>query len=212
MGSSVNDSSSSVRCSNNGDGIETEYVPKAKRRLGISWDPQSPVELPRLHDAPSTPKYTPDSPPSPPSRKVKWYELHHGQRFKNKNQLKLAIGIVRILDDFETMCKSSSPKFLRAMCKDPTEACGWSMSAKKIPSLDWWEITRIAAPHNCTGNNMNPLLKKKTMARAMAALFRKNFARCDVVYSPWQLCEDMKREHGIIITYKQGLTSCKRGI
>ncbi|RZC44762.1 hypothetical protein C5167_037707 [Papaver somniferum] len=72
MGSSVNDSSSSVRCSNNGDDIETDYVPKAKRRLGISWDPPYPVELPRLHDAPSTPKYTPDSPPSPPSREVKW--------------------------------------------------------------------------------------------------------------------------------------------
>ncbi|KAI3943548.1 hypothetical protein MKW98_021263 [Papaver atlanticum] len=50
------------------------------------------------------------------------------------------------------------------------------------------------------------------MDRAMAALFRKNFSRCDVVYSPWQLCEDMKREHGIIITYKQGLTGCKLGI
>ncbi|KAI3865542.1 hypothetical protein MKW98_007864 [Papaver atlanticum] len=50
------------------------------------------------------------------------------------------------------------------------------------------------------------------MARTMAALFRKNFARCDVVYSPRQLCEDMKREHGIIITYKQGLTGCKWGI
>ncbi|KAI3928749.1 hypothetical protein MKW98_024350 [Papaver atlanticum] len=50
------------------------------------------------------------------------------------------------------------------------------------------------------------------MARAMAALFCKNFARCDVVYTPRQLCEDMKREHGIIITYKQGLTGCKRGI
>ncbi|KAI3933284.1 hypothetical protein MKW98_006643 [Papaver atlanticum] len=69
MGSSVNDSSSSVRCSNNGDGTETP------RNI---LDPPSPVELPRLHDAPSTPKYTPDSPPSPPSREVKWYELRHG--------------------------------------------------------------------------------------------------------------------------------------
>ncbi|KAI3861030.1 hypothetical protein MKW98_003819 [Papaver atlanticum] len=137
MGSSVNDSSSSVRCSNNGDGIGNKLNMFLKLSLGISLDPPSPVELPRLHDAPSTPKYTPDSPPSPPSREVKWYELRHGQIFKNKNQLKLAIGIVRILDDFEILCKSSSPKFLRVICKDPTEACGWSMSAKKMPSLDW---------------------------------------------------------------------------
>ncbi|KAI3866822.1 hypothetical protein MKW98_002807 [Papaver atlanticum] len=212
MGSFVNDSSSSVRCSNNGDGIETKYVPKSKRRLGISWEPPSPAELPHLHDAPSTLKYTPDSPPSPPSREVKWYELRHGQRFKNKNQLKLSIGIIRILYDFDTLCKSSSPKFLRIICKDPTEACGRSMYARKMPSLNWWEITRIAAPHSCTGNNMKPLLKKKVMARAMVVLFRKNFSRSDVVDTPRQLCEDMKREHGIIITYKQGLTDCKRGI
>ncbi|KAI3936130.1 hypothetical protein MKW98_030280, partial [Papaver atlanticum] len=77
-----------------------EYVPKVKRCLGISWDPPSPVELPRLHEVPLTPKDTPDSPPSPPSREVKWYELRHGQRFKTKNQLKVAIGIVSTLDDF----------------------------------------------------------------------------------------------------------------
>ncbi|KAI3945812.1 hypothetical protein MKW98_023086 [Papaver atlanticum] len=49
------------------------------------------------------------------------------------------------------------------------------------------------------------------MACQMAILFRKEFAKCDCVYTPNQLMHDMRIDYGITITYKQAYSGCKRG-
>ncbi|KAI3930594.1 hypothetical protein MKX01_037040 [Papaver californicum] len=50
------------------------------------------------------------------------------------------------------------------------------------------------------------------MASQMAILFKKEFAKCDCVYTPRQLIEEIRRDYGIDIIYKQAYAGCKRGI
>ncbi|KAI3907208.1 hypothetical protein MKX01_020566 [Papaver californicum] len=49
------------------------------------------------------------------------------------------------------------------------------------------------------------------MASQMDILFKKEFSKCDCVYTPRKLIEDMRRDYGIDVTYRQAYAGCKRG-
>ncbi|KAI3986708.1 hypothetical protein MKX01_014246 [Papaver californicum] len=184
LSSSVAENSSIVRYNLNGAGTDTEYVPKDRISLGVTWERPSPIESPHLHNVPSTPKPMRDSSPPERYKELKWYELCQ--------------------EYFETKTTLSHPNSIRFICKDINKECRWAVTAKRMPSLRWWEITKVAAPHNfCKETNMNPLVRKKTMARQMTILFREEFAKCDCAYSPRKLIEDMMRDYSIDISYRQ---------
>ncbi|KAI3972836.1 hypothetical protein MKX01_019494 [Papaver californicum] len=83
-----------------------------------------------------------------------------------------------------------------------------------MDSLSWWRIIGTFDEHSCdkSNNKTNHKFRIKGMASAMAKLFGTNFGKCDSLYTPNELRDDIRTQYGTTISYKQGYTGCKRGI
>ncbi|XP_026439165.1 uncharacterized protein LOC113337794 [Papaver somniferum] len=126
---------------------------------------------------------------------MKYNDIHVGNTFKRKGEMKLILAIGKLERNFEYKdFKSDSQRFI-AKCKDKT--CEWRLRAVPLDSCGWWKLTVAKDVHTCESNKgTDPELRTKAAATGIAELFKHKFKELDTAFTPKQM----------------GYSACKHGI
>ncbi|CAH8349596.1 unnamed protein product [Eruca vesicaria subsp. sativa] len=125
--------------------------------------------------------------------------LHVNQRFKNKQELMLKMRKWALEWKFEFRSLYSDKSRVVLVCVD--DKCTWRMRATKInSSSDVFVVKRYVHEHTCdtTGKSVN---HKQATAKLVGTLICNNNGEGKDGLKPKQIIEQVRKEHGIEITY-----------
>jgi MuDR family transposase/MULE transposase domain/SWIM zinc finger len=130
-----------------------------------------------------------------------------GQEFAEIEDCRRSVKATAIQDNFELkVCKSDKQRFT-VICAGVE--CLWRLHAAKVPDSTIFTVRSIREPHSCGGPNT--LGHKQASSKWISYQIRdrvKDYPE----YKPKEIATDLRREHGVSISYSQAWRSKERSI
>ncbi|KAK1293187.1 hypothetical protein QJS10_CPB17g02626 [Acorus calamus] len=130
-----------------------------------------------------------------------------GQEFPDVKTFRKIIRDAAIAQHFELRILKSD--LIRFYAKCAKEGCPWKIRAVKLPSVPTFIIKNIEGAHTC-GKNAQ-LGHHQASVDWIVSLIEKRL-RDNVNYKPKEISEDIQRQYGIKIPYKQAWRAKERGL
>uniref|UniRef100_A0A1J3IMA2 Transposase MuDR plant domain-containing protein n=1 Tax=Noccaea caerulescens TaxID=107243 RepID=A0A1J3IMA2_NOCCA len=127
-------------------------------------------------------------------------DIHVNKCFKNKQELMFKMRRWALKWKFEFRTRWSDKSRVMLGCVD--DKCSWKMRATRIDSSGAFLVKRYVHEHTCDPTQWNVNHRQAT-AKLLGALISRNYGEKKDGLKPKQIIEQVKKEHGIEIKYKQ---------
>ncbi|XP_030483701.2 uncharacterized protein LOC115700272 [Cannabis sativa] len=117
-------------------------------------------------------------------------ELHVGKFFRDKEYLKMVVGLYAMKKGFDYFVRKSGTTIWYITCKDTD--CGWRLRAKKNVFSNMFNVTTFRGKDNCQAS---PLI--------VAHLIKDKFATNGSDHLASNIRKDMQKDYMIQISYKK---------
>ncbi|VFQ92902.1 unnamed protein product [Cuscuta campestris] len=122
--------------------------------------------------------------------------------YASKMDLDFHLKMLAISNCFQYRTRTSKKSELHVVCVD-FPRCKWAVRAVRLPGVDMFQIRRYNRDHQCPIDVRQGTTRQATY-HIVAELVKHNF--CDATmkpYPPNSIVTDMRRDHGIAMTYKK---------
>lgn len=130
-----------------------------------------------------------------------------GQEFPDVKSFRNAIKEAAIAQHFELRIIKSDQ--VRYFAKCAAEGCPWRIRAVKLPNAPTFIIRSIAGPHTCGKNAQNGHHQASV---DWIVSFIEERLRDNMNYKPKDILQDIHKQYGISIPYKQAWRAKERGL
>ncbi|XP_024014440.1 uncharacterized protein LOC112088402 [Eutrema salsugineum] len=127
-------------------------------------------------------------------------DLYVNKHIKNKDEMMLQMRKWALDWKFEFRSAWSNKSRVVLKCVDPN--CTWRMRATKLPSSDFFVVRTYVGDHNCDTTHRNANHRQAT-AKVLGTLMCSNYGEKKCGLNPKQILEQVRRDHGVHIGYKQ---------
>ncbi|VFQ95966.1 unnamed protein product [Cuscuta campestris] len=125
-----------------------------------------------------------------------------GAIYSSKMDLDYHLKMLAISNCFQYRTRTSKKSELHVVCVD-FPRCQWDVRAVRLPGVEMFQIRRYNREHQCPIDVRQGNTRQATY-HIVAELVKHNY--CDATtkpYPPNSIVTDMRREHGIAMTYKK---------
>ncbi|VFQ97494.1 unnamed protein product, partial [Cuscuta campestris] len=122
--------------------------------------------------------------------------------YASKKDLDIHLKMLAISNQFQYRIRTSKKSCLHVVCVD-FPRCTWAVRAVRLPGVEMFQIRRYNREHQCPIDARQGKTRQATY-HIIAELVKHKF--CDATtkpYPPKSILSDMRREHGIEMTYKK---------
>ncbi|VFQ78997.1 unnamed protein product [Cuscuta campestris] len=122
--------------------------------------------------------------------------------YASKKDLDIHLKMLAISNQFQYRIRTSKKSCLHVVCVD-FPRCTWAVRAVRLPSVEMFQIRRYNREHQCPIDARKGTTRQATY-HIVAELVKHKF--CDATtkpYPPNSILSDMRREHGIAMSYKK---------
>ncbi|CAH9114325.1 unnamed protein product, partial [Cuscuta epithymum] len=121
--------------------------------------------------------------------------------YESKKDFSFNLKMYAITNFFQYRTKSSSPKVLHVICVDP--ACLWAVRGVLLDESGLFQVRRFDNDHTCP-IDIRQANSRQASSSLIAELIKHEFDDLSKrAYTPHSIMRDMKRLHGIVMSYKK---------
>ncbi|CAA6657675.1 unnamed protein product [Spirodela intermedia] len=142
-----------------------------------------------------------------PSTPMENYSFAVGQEFPDVKTFRRIIKEAAIAQHFELRIVKSD--LIRYFAKCAKEGCPWRIRAVKLPNVPTFKIRSLEGTHTC-GKNAQ-LGHHQASVDWIVAIIEERL-RDNMNYKPKDILEDIQKQYGITIPYKQAWRAKERGL
>ncbi|KAK9163596.1 hypothetical protein Syun_004498 [Stephania yunnanensis] len=135
------------------------------------------------------------------------YNFFVGQEFSDVKTFRKKIKEAAIAQHFELRIIKSD--LIRYFAKCATEGCPWKIRAVKLPNVSTFAIRSLEGTHSCGKNAQNGHHQASV---DWIVNFIEERLRDNMNYKPKDILQDIQRQYGITIPYKQAWRAKERGL
>ncbi|XP_024964171.1 uncharacterized protein LOC112504462 [Cynara cardunculus var. scolymus] len=123
------------------------------------------------------------------------------QTFDSKEELKLAVGLKCIHENFQMKVKKSSKHRYEVVCHSDSD-CDWRLMAVSIDGTSMFQVRKLHDEHPCSRSQVHPN-HRNANKKVLGHILTGSLKDCRRVYRGKEIIEDVNQRFNISISYHQ---------